>query len=330
MTTKRKTKKALVTGAGGFIGGHLILQLKKEGYFVRGVDLKKPEFRKTEADEFLILDLRERKNAAKALSIEDGFDEVYQLAADRGGAGYMIPAATEMMENNALINIYMISEACELEKKPKYFFSSSVCIYKDMKLGANEIEEDEVYPAFPENEYGWEKLYAERMLLAFGKKYNMPVRIARFHTTYGPYANWEGGREKAADALCRKVAMANNNGEVEVWGDGKAVRVFTYVEDLINGIKHLMKSEITEPTNIGSGQIVTVDELAQTIIDVSGKKLKIKHIEGPVGVHARYFSNKRIYATGWRPNYKLVDGIKIHYKWINEQVKNKYKTKKDV
>jgi len=324
MNTKQKMKKALVTGAAGFIGGYLISQLKKEGYFVRGVDIRKSEFRKTEADEFLLLDLRERKNATKALSMEGGFDEVYQLAADRGGAGYMIPAAAEMMENNALINIHMISEACKLKKKPKYFFSSSVCVYKDMKPKAKKIREHEVYPAYPENEYGWEKLYAERMLLTFGGKYGMPVRIARFHTTYGPYSNWEGGREKAADALCRKAALARDNGVLEVWGDGKALRVFTFVEDLVNGIRHLMKSNITEPTNIGSSQIVSVNELAQTVIKVSGKKLKIKHVEGPVGVHARHFSNKKIHSTGWRYKYKLMDGIKIHYQWVNEQVEKKY------
>ena len=318
-------KKALVCGAGGFVGSHLVKRLKKESYWVRGVDLKKPVYSKTAADEFFLLDLRERKNCQKALKVQRGFDEVYQLAADRGGAGYMKPAECEMMENNALINIHMISEAVKFKKKPKYFFSSSVCIYKDMPLGAKKITEEEAYPAFPDNEYGWEKLYSERMLSAFGRKYKMPVRIARFHTTYGPEANWEGGREKAADALCRKVALTKDGGSIEVWGNGKAVRVFTFVNDLIGGIRALMKSSLSQPTNIGSDQYVTVDDLARIIINVSGKKsIKIKHVTGPVGVRSRNFSNKRIYTTGWRPKYSLKDGIAIHYPWVKAQVEKKY------
>lgn len=319
-------KKALVCGAGGFVGNHLVRQLKKEGYFVRGADLKKPSYSKSPADEFLTTDLRERKNCRKALTIRGGFDEVYQLAADRGGAGYMKPRECDMMENNALININMISEAVKLKKKPQYFFSSSVCIYRDMPLGSKKISEDEAYPAFPDNEYGWEKLYTERMLTVFGQRYSMPIRIARFHTTYGPEANWEGGREKAADALCRKVALAKDGGFIEVWGDGKAVRVFTYIDDLVSGIRALMKSAITKPTNLGSDQYVTVDELANTIIKVSGKKnLKLKHIAGPEGVRSRGFSSKQIYSTGWRPKHSLLQGISIHYPWVKSQVEKKYK-----
>jgi nucleoside-diphosphate-sugar epimerase len=214
----------------------------------------------------------------------------------------------------------MISSASLLDKKPKYFFSSSVCVYQDMPLGAPEITEDEVYPALPDNEYGWEKLYAERMLTAFGRRYQMPIRIARFHTTYGPEANWDGGREKAADALCRKVAMAKAGEQVEVWGDGRAVRVFTFVSDLIDGIRALMESDIEEPTNIGSNEYVTVDQLAQTIIVVSGKKLRIKHVAGPVGVASRNFSTRRIKSTGWTPKYMLKQGIAVHYPWVKSQV----------
>lgn len=319
-------KKALVCGAGGFVGSHLVKQLKKEGYLVRGVDLKKPDYSKSAADQFLILDLRLRKNCQKALKISGSFDEVYQLAADRGGAEYMTPGECAMMESNALINIYMISEATKLKKKPKYFFSSSVCIYKDMPVGAKMIDEDGAYPAKPENEYGWEKLYAERMLTTFARRYNLPIRIARFHTTFGPEANWEGGREKAADAISRKVALAKDGGEIEVYGDGKAVRVFTFIDDLIAGIRALMTSNITEPTNIGSDQYVTVNQLVQTVIAVSGKKnIKIKHIPGPVGVKARAFSNKRIYSTGWRPKVSLKQGLEIHYPWVRSQVVKKYK-----
>jgi len=317
-------KKILVCGAGGFIGSHLVKKFKKEGHWVRGADIKKPEYSKTEADEFLLLDLRERNNCRKVLNVKGGFDEVYQLAADRGGAGYMKPAECEMMENNALINIHMISEAVKLKKKPQYFFSSSVCVYKDMPLGAKKISEKDVYPAFPDNEYGWEKLYTERMLTVFGRRFGMPIRIARFHTTYGPEANWEGGREKAADALSRKVALAKEGGSIEVWGDGQAVRVFTFIDDLTKGIEALMKSEIDKPTNIGSDEYMTVDELAETIIEISGKKLKIKHVAGPVGVESRNFSNRRIYTTGWRPRYSLKEGIAIHYPWVKAQVEKKY------
>lgn len=319
-----KKKKVLVTGAGGFVGSHLIKLLKKEGFWVRGVDLKRPEYSKTAADEFLLLDLRVKKNCTKALTVFGGFDEIYQLAADRGGAGYMGPGACDMMKNNALISIYMISEAVKLKKKPKFFFSSSVCVYKDMEIGHPSIREKDVYPAFPENEYGWEKLYAERMLQVYGKQYNMPVRIARFQTTYGPEANWEGGREKAADAISRKVALAKEGGSIEVWGNGKAVRVFTFIDDLLTGIRALMKSDIDQPTNLGSDEYVTVDQLAETIIKASGKKLKIKHVKGAVGVRSRNFSSRQIYTTGWKPKYSLKQGIKIHYSWVAQQVAKKY------
>jgi len=319
-------KKALVCGAGGFIGTHLVRQLKKEGYWVCGVDIKKPDFSKTEADEFLLLDLSIKENCQKALRVKGGFDEVYQLAADRGGAGYMIPKETEMMYNNVLINIYMVDEAVKA-KVGKYFYSSSVCVYKDMPIGAKEIKEEDVYPALPENEYGWEKLYSERVLLAYARRYGLKARIARFHTTYGPEGTWEGLKPKAADDLNRKAALAKDGGILEVWGNGKAVRCFTYIDDLISGIRALVKSDIDKPTNIGSDEYVTVDELAKAVIKASGKNLKIKHIEGPVGVHARNFSNSRIYATGWRPKWKLVDGIKAHYGWIKSQVDKKYPKK---
>jgi nucleoside-diphosphate-sugar epimerase len=321
-------KKALVTGAGGFVGTHLIRKLKRERYWIRGVDLKKPQYSKTQADEFLILDLRKQKNCTKSLKIYGGFDEVYNLAADRGGAGYMEPFAAEMMKNNVLINVYMITEAVKLKRKPLFFFSSSVCIYKDMDPKDPVINEAEAYPALPENEYGWEKLYSERMLTEYGRRYNMPVRIARFQTTYGPEANWEGGREKAADALCRKAAMTKDGGKIEVWGNGKAIRSFTYIDDLIEGIRKLMKSSINTPTNIGSDEYVTVEYLAKTAIKASDKNLKINYIKGAVGVKARNFSLDKLKSTGWKQEYSLEDGIKIHYKWVEEQVEKKYGKKK--
>jgi GDP-D-mannose 3',5'-epimerase len=317
-------KKALVCGAGGFVGNHLVRQLKKEGYWVRGVDIKKPEYSKSPADEFLLLDLRIQKNCSKALQTSGFFDEVYQLAADRGGVGYMVPFETEMMTNNALINIYMILETSKLAKYPIYFFSSSVCVYQDMKIGDPPISEEKAYPALPDNEYGWEKLYSERLIQAFHRKYKIPIRIARFHTTYGPEANWEGGREKAADALCRKAALSPDGGYLEVWGNGKQVRLFNYIDDLISGIRALIRSDINEPTNIGGEEYVTVDDLAKAVIKASGKKLTIKHIKGPVGVESRNFSYKRIYSTGWKSKFSLIEGIRIHYKWVREQVEKKY------
>lgn len=316
-------KKALVCGAGGFIGVHLVRRLKKEGYWVRGVDLKKPDFSKSEADEFLLSNLQIKENCQKALKIAGHFDEVYQLAADRGGAGYMIPKETEMMYNNVLINTYMVDEAVKAKVK-KYFFASSVCVYKDMSIGSSVIKEYQVYPAFPENEYGWEKLYSERVLLAYARKYGLKVRIARFHTTYGPEGTWEGLKPKAADDLCRKAALAKENGFLEVWGTGKVVRCFTYIDDLISGIRALVKSNINKPTNLGSNEYVTVNRLAQSVIAASGKNLKIKHVKGAVGVHSRNFSNNQIYITGWRPKWKLIDGIKVHYAWVKTQVDGKY------
>ena len=322
-------KRTLVCGAGGFIGVYLVRQLKKEGYFVRGADIKKPDFSKTGADEFLLLDLRERKNCQKALKIRGGFDEVYQLAADRGGAGYMVPKETEMMYGNVLINSYMVDEAVKAKVK-KYFYSSSVCVYKDMQVGSKIIKEDDVYPAFPENEYGWEKLYSERLLLAYARKYGhghpagIKVRIARFHTTFGPEGTWEGLKPKAADDLCRKAALAKNPGFLEVWGNGKSVRCFTYIDDLIAGIRDLVKSNIDTPTNIGSNEYVTVNELAENVIAASGKNLKIKRVDGPRGVHSRNFSNAKIRSTGWKPKWKLADAIKIHYDWVKAQVDMKY------
>jgi GDP-D-mannose 3',5'-epimerase len=317
-------KKALICGAGGFIGSHLAKQLKKEGYWVRGVDLKKPEYSPSASDDFQLLDLSVRKNCTKALTINGGFDEVYQLAADRGGIGYLIKGECVMMTNNALINIYMVSEAVKLKKLPLYFFSSSACIYRDMLPNDPPITEDGAYPALPDNEYGWEKLYSERLITAFGRHYKLPFRIARFQTVYGPESNWEGGREKAPDALCRKTAMAQNGTPIEVWGDGKSIRVFTYIDDLIRGIRLLMKSSLQEAVNLGSPERVTIADLAKTVIKVSGKKLSIKYIDGPVGVHGRNFSLDKIYSTGWHHKYSLEQGLKIHYPWVKEQVIKKY------
>ena len=313
-------KKALVCGAGGFIGGHLVKRLKKDGYWVRGVDIKTHEFSKSKADEFFLSDLRIKENCAKALKISGGFDEVYQLAADMGGMGFIHSAESEIMHNSSLINNYMIDEAVQTDAR-KYFFSSSVCVYRDMDFGEPEMTEEQAYPAQPDNEYGWEKLFAERVLLAYSRKYKMKVRIARFQNCYGPEGTWKGGREKAPAAICRKIAEASYGGEIEVWGNGTAVRSYTYIDDMVDGIRRLMDSEIDKPTNIGNPEYVSVDELVKTVAKVAGKKIRIKHVEGPVGVKSRNFSNLRIYTTGWRAKYPLIKGIKLTYCWIEEQVK---------
>jgi GDP-D-mannose 3',5'-epimerase len=312
---------ALVCGAGGFIGGHLVKELKRNGYWVRGVDIKRHEFAPTAADDFLLLDLRGEENCRQALSLaERPFDEVYQLAADMGGMGFISQAECEVLRNNALINIQMLHAAAEIGV-PRYFFSSSVCVYPDMEPGAAEVSEWQAIPANPDNEYGWEKLYAERAAQAYGRRYGMQVRIARFQNCYGPQGTWTGGREKAPAAICRKVADAPDGGEIEVWGDGSAVRSYIYVSDLVQASHMLMRSELEGPVNIGTPEYVTVDELVATVVEVSGKKVGIRHVDGPVGVRSRNFSNDRIHSLGWRAQVSLADGIGRTYPWIEGQVR---------
>jgi GDP-D-mannose 3',5'-epimerase len=313
-------KKALVCGAGGFIGGHLVKKLVQEGYWVRGVDIKEHEFAPTMADEFLLLDLRGPENCRAALWLEAGvFDEVYQLAADMGGMGFIPFAECEITRNNALINIQMMHAAATMDAR-RYFFSSSVCVYRDMEPGEPEMTEDEAIPAHPNNEYGWEKLYAERIAMAYARRYPIEARIARFQNCYGPEGAWTGGREKAPAAICRKVAEAEDGGTIEVWGDGAAIRAYTYVDDLVEGVYLLMQSDLEGPVNIGSSQRVTVDELVEAVIEVSDKKISIKHVEGPVGVQARNFSKARIQSLGWQARISLKEGIGRTYAWIAEQV----------
>jgi GDP-D-mannose 3', 5'-epimerase len=313
-------KTAVVCGAGGFIAGHLVKRLKREGHWVRGVDIKKPEFSTTAADEFKVLDLREPENCREALTIKNGPpDEVYQLAADMGGMGFIHSAECEIMRNNVLINVHMPHAAAQAGVK-RYFFSSSVCIYRDMVPGEPEMTEEGAYPAMPDNEYGWEKLYAERTAMTFGRRFKMAVRIARFQNCYGPDGTWQGGREKAPAAICRKVAQVGQSGEIEVWGDGSAVRSYTYVDDMVDGIYRLMQSDLEGPVNIGNPEYVTVDELVETVAAVSGKRIKIRHVDGPVGVHSRNFSNARIESLGWRAQWPLRRGIQQTYLWIATQV----------
>lgn len=314
-------KKALVCGAGGFISGHLVKRLKQEGYWVRGVDIKKHEFAPSAADEFMVLDLRQEESCQSALTLADGkFDEVYQLAADMGGMGFIHSAECEIMHNSALINIHMTHAASEIGV-PRYFFSSSACVYRDMQVGEEEMTEAEAIPAHPDNEYGWEKLYAERMAMAYGRNRGMTVRIARFQNCYGPEGTWRGGREKAPAAICRKIAEVEDGGTIEVWGDGTAVRSYTYVNDMVDGIYRLMQSDLEGAVNIGCPEYVSVNELVDTVAEIAGKRINIKHVKGPVGVQSRNFSNARIYSLGWTSKYSLKDGIALTYPWIEAQVK---------
>jgi nucleoside-diphosphate-sugar epimerase len=315
-------KQAVICGAGGFIGSHLVNRLKREGYWVRGVDLKKPEFSPSAADEFRLLDLCEPGNCQAALqpSAAGPIEEVYQLAADMGGMGFIHSAECEIMRNSALINIHMIQAAADAGVK-RYFFSSSVCVYRDMRRGEPEMTEAGAYPAMPDNEYGWEKLCAERMAMAYGRRHKIPIRIARFQNCYGPEGTWRGGREKAPAALCRKIAEASDGGSIDVWGDGTAVRSYIYIDDLTDAIFRLMRSDLEGPANIGCPQYVTVDELASTIADVAGKRIQINHVEGPVGVQSRNFSNEKTCHTGWRSQFSLRQGIALTYPWVEQQVR---------
>jgi GDP-D-mannose 3',5'-epimerase len=313
-------KKALVCGAGGFIGGHLVKKLKRDGFWVRGVDIKEHEFSPSAADDFLVLDLREEQNCRAALTLDGGgFDEVYQLAADMGGMGFIHSAECEIMHNSALINIHMTHMASTMGI-PRYFFSSSACVYRDMQPGEPEMTEAEAIPANPDNEYGWEKLYAERMAMAYARNRGMTVRIARFQNCYGPEGTWTGGREKAPAAMCRKVAEVEDGGTIDVWGDGSAIRSYTYVDDMVDGIYRLMHSDLEGAVNIGCPQYVTVNELVETVAKAAGKKINIHHIDGPVGVQSRNFSNERIYSLGWKAEYYLEAGIARTYPWIAAQV----------
>jgi nucleoside-diphosphate-sugar epimerase len=312
-------RRALVTGAGGFIGGHLVARLRAEGYWVRGVDIKAPEFGASTAHEFLPLDLRDRDACELALAVDGGFDEVYQLAADMGGMGFIHSAECEIMRNNALINLNMV-DAAAAARAPRYFYSSSVCIYRDMEPGEPEMTEAGAYPAMPDNEYGWEKLYAERVAEAYGRRYGMAVRIARFQNCYGPEGTWRGGREKAPAAMCRKVAEAADGGTIEVWGNGSAIRSYTYIDDMVDGIVRLTRSDLAGAVNIGSPEYVSVEELVRVVEVVAGKRVDIRYIDGPVGVQSRNFSNARIESLGWRSRFSLHDGIARTYPWVEQHV----------
>lgn len=313
-------KTALVCGAGGFIGHHLVKRLVRDGYETTGVDLKRPEFGESHAHHFKLIDLRTPEGCAEAVG--DGFDEVYQLAADMGGMGFIHRAECEIVHNSALINTHMADTAIRKVGVPKYFFSSSACVYRDMDPDEPDIDESGAYPAQPDNEYGWEKLYAERVALTYARHYDTRVYIARFENCYGPEGTWRGGREKAPAALSRKVAeIDGQEGEIEIWGDGSALRYYTYVDDMIDGIRRLVDSDLNGPTNIGTWERVSVKELAETIAKVAGKTVRIKPVEGPVGVRSRNFSKDKIRSLGWAPRHNLEQGIGKTYPWVEEQVR---------
>ena len=316
-------KNALILGGGGFIGSHLAKSLKEEGYWVRCVDLKYPEFWETYADDFIVGDLR--NPSVCSMSVDRKFDEIYQLAADMGGAGFVFTGENDadIMHNSALINLNVL-EACNNRNSKRIFYSGSACMYPEHnQLDPNNplCSEESAYPANPDSEYGWEKLFSERLYLAFQRNHNFSSKVARYHNIFGPHGTWDGGREKAPAAICRKVASAKNGDEIEVWGDGKQTRSFLYIDECIEGSKKLMRSDFSGPVNIGSEEMIAINDLVKLVIDISGKSLKIKNIPGPVGVRGRNSDNNLIYKKlNWKPSMSLKSGLEKTFDWIDQQV----------
>lgn len=316
-------KYALVCGAGGFIGSHLVSRLKKEGFWVRGVDLKYPEFSETEADDFIIGDLRDA-DLCRGI-IDRRFDEIYQLAADMGGAGYIFTGEHDahIMHNSASINLNVLDIASKRNCR-RIFYSSSACMYpahnqEDTRKPVT--SEDSAYPANPDSEYGWEKLFSERLYLAYNRNLGIEARVARYHNIFGPHGTWQGGREKAPAAICRKVAEANDGGEIEIWGDGEQTRSFLYIDECLEGTVRLTRSHFIGPVNIGSEEMVTINQLAVLAMNIAGKKLSIRHIPGPLGVRGRNSDNRLILkALGWEPTQPLRMGMERTFQWIETQV----------
>ena len=318
------TKKALVCGAGGFIGSHMVKKLKSEGYWVRGADVKYPDFSMSEADEFMRGDLTDQVFCDEVTNIQ--FDEIYQFAADMGGAGYIFTGEhdADVMNNSATINLNILRNIKDY--KPKIFFSSSACMYPEhnqLDPDTPDCREDTAYPANPDSEYGWEKLFSERLYLAYHRNYGVPVRIARYHNIFGPEGTWDGGKEKAPAAMCRKVAkLPNEGGTIDVWGDGEQTRSFLFVDECVEATYRLVQSDFTGPVNIGSEEMVSINELVDITAKVSGKKVEKNHIEGPLGVRGRNSNNDLIREKlGWDYSQPLEEGIRRTYKWIQAQIK---------
>jgi len=317
-------KSALVLGAGGFIGSHLVKRLKQRGYIVKAADLKQPEFSTSPADEFLIGDLRDPIFCAEVLN--KPFDEVYQLAADMGGAGYIFSGGhdADLMHNSALINLN-IARLCVAHKVGKVFYASSACIYpvrNQVDSNNPKCSEESAYPAEPDSEYGWEKLFSERLYLSYARNYGLNIKIARFHNIFGPEGPWKGGREKAPAAICRKVLKVNDGQAIEVWGSGTQTRSFLYIDECLEGVERLMASDFNQPVNIGSEEMITINELANMVFAIAGKTALINNIPGPTGVNGRNSDNKLILQKlGWAPSYPLKKGMELTYRWIEEQEK---------
>ncbi|MDK2858611.1 MAG: GDP-D-mannose 3, 5-epimerase [Verrucomicrobiota bacterium] len=317
-------KRALVCGAGGFIGGHMVKRLKAEGFWVRGVDIKAHEFSRLPADDFVLGDLRDPRIVAEV--VDDGLDEIYQFAADMGGAGYIFSGEHDacVMHNSALCNLNTVHEAVA-KNAGKIFYSSSACIYPESIQTDPDnpgLKEEMAYPAAPDSEYGWEKLFSERMYMAYHRNHGIEVHIARFHNIFGPQGTWTGGREKAPAAMCRKVAEAENGGEIEIWGDGEQTRSFLYIDECIEGVRRLMESDFAGPVNIGSDEMISINNLARMVAEIADKEIRLKHIEGPLGVRGRNSENTLIREKlGWSPAQSLRSGMEKTYAWIHAQVK---------